>query len=231
MDRIVDAHSHISVSTPTDNLYNSYSGENLKSIIEVDARYKSVGIHPKYIKGINWDLIESLINENPSIKIGEIGLDKFGDNKELQIEVFERFLQLANRYLRSVSIHCVKEWGALFNCFKKFNTDIPHMFHGFSGSKESLKIALKGNSFFSFSQRELCNSRMIEVVKLIPDNRILVESDMSLEEFKTIGSMEYYNRVLYIYRLLSEIRGIDIKELIEIVKSNFKLFLNIGENK
>lgn len=229
MVELVDAHSHIDVETPIFNLYNTYNNCNLDGLLKSKANLNSVGIHPKYIDKIDWDRIKSFLQRDSRLLIGEIGLDRSFNSSDRQLKVFNRFLELSIMYDRSITIHCVKKWGSLFDCLKGYNLDIPHLFHGFNGSRESLKIALRGNSYFSFSLRELSREKLRNSIRYIPINRILVESDMKTDEYLEVGSRGYIDRMLSTYRALSNIKQIDIEELKEILLFNFKSFVNLGD--
>ena len=77
----------------------------------------------------NWILdLEAQLLQDPSIPVGEIGLDKFhfdGASGELtcpmdqQIKVFEHQLELATKLQRPVSIHCVHAAGPLMDSLNK----------------------------------------------------------------------------------------------------------------
>lgn len=225
MDKLIDAHSHINRKTPINNLYNTYKFEDILDINSSTAGYNSVGVHPRFIDNINWDKIEAIIKADNKLFIGEVGLDRYIGNKKEQLEVFKRFINLSVEFNRNLNIHCVKSWGSLFQCLEKFNRDIPHIYHGFSGSLESLKIALKGRSYFSFSLRELERDKLERIIKAVPVDRVLIESDMLIEEYDFIGSSEYCNRVLSSYKILQEILSIGLDELIEIIYNNFNSYL------
>ncbi len=78
----------------------------------------SFGLHPWYVKGrsAGWkDALCSLVERFPNAAIGEIGLDRWIDEPQIesQVEAFRWQLELAAKLNRPVSIHCLKAWGLL----------------------------------------------------------------------------------------------------------------------
>lgn len=226
MFKHIDVHNHIKTKIPVESIYNTYCEEDIEKIDLVTNIHKSIGIHPKYVNfDIDFEKIESILG-NESVNIGEVGLDRSGDNRELQITVLQEFLKLGNKYNKSITFHCVKSWGVMLDLVKNnLNRDLPHLFHGFSGSSEIMNSMLKGNSFFSFSLRELGRDRIINVIKSIPTGKLLIESDMSQNQYVQIGNNEYINSIDLTYNKLAEIKNIPIEEFQSIIDNNFNLFL------
>lgn len=228
MSKIIDVHHHIKLKTPITSIYNCYKPTCLDDLDRVENELKNIGIHPDYIKDeIDFNKYEEVLLKNPLINIGEIGLDKNFNNVERQSVVFDTFLKLAVNYNRSISIHCIKKWGLLLKSLNlHFNKQLPCLLHGYSGSLETLKELLKFNSFFSLSLRELRIDRLIPVIKSIPIEKLLIESDMSNSEFLIIGDDGYMNLINSIYEQVSIIKKIPKIELIRQIDTNFHSFTN-----
>jgi TatD DNase family protein len=96
--------------------------------------------------------LETLLDQHPTIPVGEIGLDNFHfdfDSKELvcpmdtQIQAFEWQLELATKLQRPVSVHCVQAMGPLMTSIgnvKKRHQKLPPAiyFHAFGGKPMSV---------------------------------------------------------------------------------------------
>lgn len=219
----VDAHNHIFNSEISYTLYNSYDIKGIKEITEINQKFKNIGIHPMFLSElIDWDYIESLLIDNSSINIGEVGLDRRGDRKQ-QEPVFKSFLDFAVKYNRSVSIHCVKSWGIILESLNSIK--VPLLFHGYNGSKEILKSLLKLNSYFSFSLRELNNPRIVEVCKYIPIEKQLIESDYMEDYYNKIGKEKYLNVINEAMGKLSLINSMPLKDFNYIIIENFLRFI------
>ncbi|MGL1894557.1 MAG: TatD family hydrolase [Spirochaetaceae bacterium] len=227
MNDYIDSHNHITETTPILSLYNSYQVSDILLLSNIKKMYKSIGLHPLFLEtDINWNNIIDNIKNDRDIKIGEIGLDKRNNNMIKQVDVFNTFLNLSKEYSRSISIHCVKAWGPLLNCLQSnFNKDIPAMFHGYSGSYETFRQLLELNSFFSFSNREIKNERLNHIIKSVPIDKLLIESDMLSKDFISLGSKNYTDQIITTYKSISSIKNIPLDVLKENIYNNFDRFL------
>ena len=119
---------------------------NQKGILELVNQYPqeldssipnySIGIHPWYIVqeriAIDLKIIESKLKDASCLAIGECGLDKKVQTPlDLQQEVFERQLVLAEKYKKPVIIHCVAAFQELIAIKKKLKLSVPMIVHVF----------------------------------------------------------------------------------------------------
>lgn len=222
MDILVDAHHHIPDNPLNKSIYNTYDIEGIDKINVHSSCNLNIGIHPLFIhKGFNKEKILNILNANRKINIGEVGLDKRGDRNS-QLEFFNIFIELAAKFNRTMSIHCVKSWGMMQEAIKE--VQVPLLFHGYNGSKEVLKALLKQDSYFSFSIRELNNPRFQEVCSYIPVHRQLVESDMMEDEYLKIGKAMYLKIMASTIEKLSLINSMPLKDFNYIIEDNFNNF-------
>lgn len=137
--------------------------------------------------------LEKYLLQHPESMVGEIGLDQYAKNPETglihdfsnQQALFEMQFRLAVRLNRPVSVHCVKCQGWLLEFLMKQKQVPKIMMHSYGGSREMIKqltrIPMAGDKiFFSFSS--IVNSRksdVAKVIKAVPINRLLIESDVS----------------------------------------------------
>jgi TatD DNase family protein len=101
--------------------------------------------------------LESYLKKDPTIVVGEIGLDNFHFDyatKELttplekQIDAFQYQLELATLYERPVSVHCVRAIGPIMDSLqrihKKFQRLPPRIyFHAFGGKAATVTQLIK----------------------------------------------------------------------------------------
>ena len=126
---------------------------------------------------------------NPNAGVGEIGLDrlKVRDIPPLMRTVFEFQLSLAIELHRPVVLHGAKCWGQVVTTVKRMiggglathGARQAFLFHGFSRSDGLIPEIVKLNGFISVGPAIL-NDHAVnyrELVKKIPLNRLLVETD------------------------------------------------------
>ncbi len=157
--------------------------------------YFSIGIHPWYIEEntIKGDLsiIESHLQDKNCLAIGECGLDKKIEvSFQLQVEVLEAQLLLAQKYHKPVIIHCVAAFSELILSKKRLKVDVPIIIHGFSKNAATAKQLIDHGFYLSFGKSFLFNPKMTDVMLSVPESRIFLETD-ALDE----GISGLYHRV------------------------------------
>lgn len=177
--------------------------------------FYSIGIHPWHIKKNEIDLelkiIEDKLQSKNCLAIGECGLDKRIEIPlELQITVFEKQLALAEKYKKPVVIHCVAAFQEVTAIKKKLKISVPMIIHGFSKNNQLAEQLIKDGFYISFGKYLLRNPDLKTVFQNIPNDRFFLETD-TIEE-----------NILQVYDLASEYKNITIKELQDIISSNFK---------
>lgn len=181
----------------------------------------SIGIHPWHINPENWKeelaIIEEKIQLENCLALGECGLDKRRETPmELQIEIFEAQLLLAQKYQMPVVIHCVAAFQELIVLKQKLNTTVPLVIHGFSKSEELALQLLKNGFYISFGKYLLRNPELQMVFELVPDDRFFLETD-TIEE----GIEE-------VYALAAKYKNRDVVSLQQIVNKNFNTVFKNG---
>ena len=181
--------------------------------------FYSIGIHPWYIKveKIDEDLkiIENKLQTDNCLAIGECGLDKRIEIPlELQISVFEKQLALAEEYKKPVVIHCVAAFQEVIAIKKKMKISVPMIIHGFSKNSQIASQLIKEGFYLSFGKYLLLNPELKTVFNDIPNDRFFLETD-TLEE-----------NIQQVYKIASEYKKMNIKELQDIISSNFEQIFN-----
>ena len=114
----------------------------------------AAGIHPEEIADLPDDWCERIAEISDSsrcVAIGEIGLDYYWDTsmKELQKEVFEAQLVLAEKKNLPVIIHDREAHGDCFEIVSR-HPDLRGVFHCYSGSAEMASELLKRGWYLGF---------------------------------------------------------------------------------
>ncbi len=204
--------------------FHTHQFTNQSNIVELVNQYLqefdasipfySIGIHPWHIKESEIDLelkiMEEKLQTENCLAIGECGLDKRIEIPlEVQILVFEKQLALAEKYNKPVVIHCVAAFQEVTAIKKKLKISVPMIIHGFSKNKQLAEQLIKDGFYISFGKYLLRNPDLKTVFQNIPNDRFFLETDTIEEDIKQV------------YDLASEYKNITIKELQDIISSNF----------
>ena len=120
--------------------------EVLELVNKYDIIYGTIGFHPTELDGIKEDYFDFLIdniNNSKIVGIGEIGLDYHYEDtdKEMQRMVFNRQLEIAEKFNKPVVVHSRDSIGKTYNILSKYN--LKGSIHCFSGSLEMAKLFIK----------------------------------------------------------------------------------------
>ena len=160
----------------------------------------------------------------PLLGVGEIGLDRLKDREisPRMREVFEAQLKLALEFNRPVVLHGAKCWGQVVRAIEKLSSSpTPScLFHGFSRSDGLIPDIVKLNGYISVGPAVL-NDHAVnyrELVKKIPLDRLLVETDRTPENAATCPT------VTEVATKLAELRGLPLAELERVTDENASRF-------
>lgn len=143
----------------------------------------SLGLHPFFAKDKHSEIIflKELLKEKNVIAVGEIGLDYYNDyvgSKELQQDAFYKQMIYARELNLPVILHCRKAYDDLYAILKQI--EVPALiFHSFSGTEQDVSRMQEFNSYFSFGFPivNMNNKKHKRLVKLIPKDKLLLETD------------------------------------------------------
>lgn len=218
---------------------SAYDLSSSKKAVELAEKYENVfacvGIHPENVEDFNDQALHQLENlalSEKVVAIGEIGLDYYwvSDNKDLQKEVFEKQIDLANKTNLPIVVHCRDAIGDAIEILKNNKIKRESLLHCYSGSKESAKILSDLNFSFSFGGvLTFKNAKTaVEVVEFLPIEKILLETDcpyMSPEPFR--GKRNEPKNVVYVADKISKIKGLSIEAVAENTTRNAKRIFKI----
>lgn len=138
----------------------------------------SVGIHPWHADTGDVAAVRGIALAEPRVvAIGECGLDRFrGPSLEVQQQVFEQQIQLAEELGLPMIIHCVRAFNELIALRLKYRPSQPWIVHGFRGKPE-LARQLVGHGFY-LSLGSLYN---LAVPAAVPAAYLLHETDLQAE--------------------------------------------------
>ena len=146
--------------------------------------YSTAGVHPHTASKVesNWiEELRKLARDQNVVAIGETGLDYFRNfsPREDQRQVFLKQLQLAVELDMPAFIHDRDSDGELLECIRRY-PKLKAVVHCFTGSKELLQQYLELGLYIGITGWVCDERRGMELkdsVHLIPDDRILIETD------------------------------------------------------
>lgn len=220
-----------------------YNLESSKSAVELAKQYQFIyaiiGISPndmpdnpqkeeKLWKDIHE--IQEIIkedNSNKIVAIGEIGLDyyweKNEDMRKLQRKAFIRQIELANMLELPIVIHTRDAVMDTLEILKKYDVHKKGIFHCCPQNRELIKEGLKLGFYISFAGPiTFKNSKNAdEIIKLVPNDKILIETDSPYLAPEPIrGTRNDPRNVKYIAQKIAGVKNMTIEEIANITFNN-----------
>jgi TatD DNase family protein len=198
--------------------------------------YTAVGIHPHEATTEKDSYIElnNLLKEDKVVAIGEIGLDYHYNfqEKNIQKDCFIKQLRIARESDLPVIIHDREAHGDIMEILHMNEfVGLKGIMHCFSGSKEMARELIKMGFYLSFGGAITFKNakKSIEVIKEIPNDRILIETDSPyLTPVPNRGKRNDSSMLKYVVQKISEIKEIDVEKVCELTKNNAIKFFNIS---
>ena len=201
--------------------YNVKSSEKAIEIAKVyDFIYATCGISPNDIEDFsneNLFKIEELAKNHKVVAIGEIGLDYYWnkDNKEKQMELFIKQIEIANIVNKPIVIHTREATIDTINVLKNHNVNKTGIFHCCPLNQELIKEGLKLGFYISFSGNiTFKNAKSYDAVSIVPIDKLLIETDspyLTPEPFR--GRRNDSSKVRFVAEKIAEIKGISFEEV------------------
>tara|TARA_Y100000590_G_scaffold396649_1_gene477518 strand:+ start:251 stop:1003 length:753 start_codon:yes stop_codon:yes gene_type:complete len=234
---LIDTHSHIYYDkyTDIDDVIDRAHKNNISKIICVgvdiksseksinlaekyDMIYATAGYHPHESKDTDVNYLSELQNflsHDKVVALGEIGLDFFykHSDKKTQIRVFEEQLELAKSLNIPCVIHNRESDKELIESIENTNNN-NGVIHCFASNLDLASKLLKLNFHLSFTGLITFVEELKEVVKNIPLEKMMVETDSPyLTPVPHRGKRNEPYMVKYIAKEIAKIKGIPFDEV------------------
>ncbi|MFL0194861.1 TatD family hydrolase [Clostridium sp. WILCCON 0269] len=243
----VDAHNHLDFYKDSSNLnevLNIIHNNNIKTLgcsmdlnsyiftKNLSISNKNIipcfGIHPwkAHENYENLDTFDDYIKE--CAIIGEIGLDYHWvlekEKYPYMKRVFEYFSDKAKKYNKITNIHTKGAESEILHTIKKYNLRTP-IIHWYSGDLDILRRLLDYGCYFTISIDIGHSSLTNEIVKLLPLDKILTETD-GPTSLKENNKYIYPDEVKNIIKWIAFIKNIPYEEVKTQIWSNFNKLLD-----
>lgn len=243
---LFDTHAHYddeAFDTDRDAVISAFDGliidpgctlESSLAAVTLAARhphvYAAVGIHPENCGDFlpeHIDRLRHLAQQPKVVAIGEIGLDYYwaeNPSREFQQQVFRAQLELALTLDLPVIVHDREAHGDTLAIVKEYPA-LRGVFHCFSGSVEMARELLDMGWYLGFDGPVTYKNarRALEVAEVIPDDRILVETDSPyLSPVPMRGKRNDSRNVVYVVERLAQIRNTTVEAMAALTLANGK---------
>ena len=179
----------------------------------------------------DYEYYKKLAMDDRVVGIGETGLDYYRIKdlglriKEKQREVFIKHIELAHEVKKPLMIHCRDSYVDLIEILSTYNSQLTTpsgIVHFFSGTKDDARKLLGLGFYFTFGGVITFVRDYDEVVKYIPTDRILSETDAPYVtpapyRGKSFGGTQGKRNepayVIEVVKKLAELKGVSIDEM------------------
>ncbi len=218
--------------------------------------YATVGLHPTEEArsderrangntGWNYEFFKKLAQDKKVVAIGECGLDYYtrnnaeqkqalnGAEKERQKDLFVKHILLAKEVKKPLVIHCREAFEDLIeilelNVKSKMLNDLPGVLHFFTGNLNDAQMLLKLGFYFTFGGLITFSRDFDEIIKFIPLDRIMVETDAPyVAPVPFRGKRNEPAYVIEVAKKLAEIKGISFEEVCKQTTENARKVFGI----
>ena len=204
------------------------------------------GLHPWYVKERtqNWSTtLKQLLVSHPKAVVGEIGLDRWIENPDIdaQLECFRTQLALAVELDRPATIHCLRAFGLLEETLRSI--PLPprgFLIHSYGGPAEMIPSFAALGARFSLSPYfgHPRKAAQLAVFKAVPLDRLLAETDAPdmwpPDELNphplqsaTGTALNHPANLKVSYELLAQVRGISVEEVEKVIADNYQAMFEL----
>lgn len=221
--------------------------ENSLAAVELAKKYSqnlwaAIGRHPTEKENFDYEFYKNLAKDKKVVAIGECGLDYYRiEDRGLRIEkkikikqqeIFIKHIKLANEVGKPLMIHCREAFDDLIkilNSQSSILNPFPGVLHFFTGSLKDAKKLLEMGFYFTFGGLITFNRDFDEIIRFIPLERILLETDAPY-----VAPVSYRgkrNEPVYIIETaqkMAKIKNVSFEKVCEQTIQNTKLVFDIS---
>lgn len=203
-----------------------------------DHIYAAVGIHPHDAERVTercYDLVREMAqNSSKVVAIGEIGLDFYRDRspRELQEQVFRRFIRLARELSLPVIVHDRDAHEQVMRILREEKAaEVGGILHCFSGDLRMARECVEMGFYISIPGTVTfpSNEALREVVRGVKIEHLLVETDCPyLSPVPHRGKRNEPAYVRITAEKVAELKGLSLEDVGRITSLNMRRLFGIG---
>jgi TatD DNase family protein len=203
--------------------------------------FSTAGVHPHHASDYtdaSDALIRSLVTKDAVVAVGECGLDYFRNfsPRDAQLKAFRRQLQIAKETRLPVFLHQRDAHDDFIDVLEPFLPDLTRaVAHCFTGEHESLREYLDLGLYIGITGW-ICDERrgkhLHDIVSIVPDDRLLIETDAPYLMPRTIQPKPKTRRnepayLPEVLRVVAEARGQSEDHIAQITTENATRFFTL----
>lgn len=211
-------------------IVNGTDPQSNMEVLELAARHENVYAALGYfysfadeITDEHISLLDSQLDNDKVVAVGEIGIDYYHtkDNRDMQIYLFDRMLDLAEKHDLPVIVHSRKAMQDTYDILKRH--DVVGSLHAYGGSAEMARDFIKLGFYIGIGGpvTHKNNKKTRKVLKNIGIDHVLVETDspyMAPEEKR--GEQNTSLNIKYVIEKIADELGMSESVVIEITSRN-----------
>jgi TatD DNase family protein len=201
--------------------------------------YAALGIHPWNVQTLNenelqktLDLIRQQKENRALVAVGEIGLDsKYEEIMDQQTKIFDNMLRLAEELDLPVVIHSRGMTSQIVGMLPSYRLRRV-LLHWFSSPMTILNEAIERGCYISEGPASVYSEGLQNVVKQVPLERLLTETDGPVRYFKApfMGKRTTPAFIPTVVSAFAEAKKLDSERVAEQMVQNFEAFFRIRLN-
>lgn len=215
----------------------SVSVKDFPKMLETVAPFSDVsvscGVHPLHQEdAATYEELLTMASRDEVVAIGETGLDYYysEETKDVQLQSFVDHIKVANELNKPLIIHTRDAREDTINLLRAHKAESTQgVLHCFTESWEMAEEAIELGFYISISGIVTFKSasELQEVVKRIPLERLLVETDSPwLAPVPYRGKQNQPGYVVEVAEFIAELKGVSVNELAEVTTRNFYTLFN-----
>ena len=209
-----------SCASPNEKEQTLKLSENYKII------FATLGLHPMEAERIEDAKLEEYLefigkNKEKIVGIGEIGMDKWVEDRKREEDIFREFIELGMKLKLPLVIHCRGKMEEAIEVLAGYNYE-RILFHCFSGNATQLKKILENGWFVSIATNLEKSKNTKNAAKKVPLDRFTLETDSPwLDPFSKELKNKPWN-IKYTAQKMAELRGLEKEEILKMAERNAK---------
>lgn len=206
---------------------------NLKLAGRFPAIQPAAGLYPTHLELDDAEEMMRFIraNQDRLCAIGEVGLDfwvvKEDESRGIQKEIFAGFIKLSNELNLPLNVHSRSAGRYALKLLKDYNAKKVQM-HAFDGKASYAMSGVEAGYLFSIPPSVLRSRQKQKLVKILPVDSLLLETDSPVLGPDPKSRNEPANLPVSA-RAIADIKELPLEEILEVVEINVsKLYGNRG---